>query len=219
MDTAFPWPHWHNYLEWVLEDTGLDFEQFCEKDILTGEMRYRKYEETGFKTRSGKAELCPAPARRMGIRSLPEYREPTPSPVSTPALARDYPLILTSGAKIRGFFHSEGRQIAPLRRRNPDPLVEMHPDTARSLGVRDGEWVWLESPTARVQMRAKLFDGIAPGVVGAQHVPDRRGRARSAGIRSRNLDRSRARRRAGSRWTSSSRAQRVPPPDTIRLGE
>jgi anaerobic selenocysteine-containing dehydrogenase len=105
----------------------------------------------------------------MGVSPLPLFREPPLSPVSTPDLKKEFPLILISGTKIRNFFHSEFRQIESLRKGNPDPLVEIHPDTASPLGICDGDWVWVESPVARVKMRAKLFDGIRPDVVNAQH--------------------------------------------------
>jgi len=97
------------------------------------------------------------------------YREPQLSPVSSPQIAREYPLILTTGARSNPFFVSEGRQIPSLRRINPDPLVEIHPATAERLGINKGDWVWIETPEGRVRMRAALFDGIAPDVVSAQH--------------------------------------------------
>ena len=100
---------------------------------------------------------------------MPLYREPPRSPLSKPELAKKYPLILTTGAKIGCFFHSEGRQIESLRKRNPDPLVEIHPETAASLGIEEGDWVWIETKEGRVTMRARLFDGIAQDVVSAQH--------------------------------------------------
>lgn len=64
------------------------------------------------------------------------------------------------------------RLTHPLRRvgeSNPDPLVEIHPDTASSLGIKEGDWVWMESLVARVKVKAKLFEGIRPDVVNAQH--------------------------------------------------
>lgn len=169
MDEAFPWKDFRDYLEWVLEDSGMDFEHFCELGILTGDMQYHKYRTRGFETPSGKFELYSSMIKMMGLEPLPVYREPPLSPVSAPQVARDYPLILTTGAKIRGFFHSEGRQIRPLRRANPDPLVEINPSTAASLGIEEGDWVRIETPEASVRMRAKLFDGVAPDVVSAQH--------------------------------------------------
>jgi anaerobic selenocysteine-containing dehydrogenase len=166
---AFPWKDSSEYLDWVLEDTGLNFERFCEKDILFGEMRYRKYETEGFQTPTGKFEISSSVMEAMGLSPMPLFREPPLSPVSTPKLAKEFPLILISGTKVRNFFHSEYRQIESLRQGNPDPLVEIHPDTASSLGIKEGDWVWIESPVARVKMKAKLFEGIRPDVVNAQH--------------------------------------------------
>jgi anaerobic selenocysteine-containing dehydrogenase len=100
---------------------------------------------------------------------LPIYREPALSPAGSPELSREYPLILTTGAKSKVFFHSEGRQIPYLRRRNAAPILEVHPHTAADLNVKDGDWVWIETPEGRVEMRARLFDGIAKDVVSAQH--------------------------------------------------
>ena len=166
---AFLWKNSAEYLNWVLEDTGLDFEQFCGQGILIGEMRYRKYETEGFRTATGRFEIASSVMEAMGLSPLPLYREPPFSEASSPGLAKEFPLILLSGTKIRSFFHSELRQIKSLRESNPDPLVEIHPDTASSLGINEGDWVWIESPMSRAKMRARLFDGIAPDVVNAQH--------------------------------------------------
>jgi anaerobic selenocysteine-containing dehydrogenase len=166
---AFPWKDSGEYLDWVLEDTGLNFKQFCEKDILLGEMRYRKYESEGFQTPTGKFEISSSVMEAMGVSPMPLFREPPLSPLSTPKLAEAFPLILISGTKVRNFFHSEYRQIESLRQGNPDPLVEIHPDTAASLGIKEGDWVWIETPVARVKMKAKFFEGIRPDVVDAQH--------------------------------------------------
>jgi anaerobic selenocysteine-containing dehydrogenase len=166
---AFPWKDSAEYLDWVLEETGLNFEQFCERGIMIGEMRYRKYETEGFQTPTGKFEISSSLMESMGLSAMPLFRESPLSPVSTPDLAKEFPLILISGTKVRNYFHSELRQIESLRHENPDPLVEIHPDTASSLGIREGDWVWIESPFARVKMRAKLLEGIMPDVVNAQH--------------------------------------------------
>ncbi|MGB6068239.1 MAG: molybdopterin dinucleotide binding domain-containing protein [Desulfomonilaceae bacterium] len=99
---------------------------------------------------------------------MPVYREPPASRVSAANIAEEYPLILTNSGKVREFFLSEGRQIDSLRRANPDPLVEIHPDTAEKLSIGEGDWVWIETRIARVKMRVKLFDGIARDVVAAQ---------------------------------------------------
>jgi anaerobic selenocysteine-containing dehydrogenase len=133
-------------------------------------MRYRKYEKEGFATPSGKVELRCSTLESLGYDPLPYYVEPPESPYSTPELFKDFPLIITTGARTQAFFHTEGRQLKSLRKLNPDPLVEIHPETARSLGITDGDWVWIESPRGgKIRQRARLTDGIHPGVVHAQN--------------------------------------------------
>lgn len=109
---------------------------------------------------------------------LPYFEEPPESPVNTPDLAKEYPLILTTGARTAVFFHSEHRQIASLRRMNPDPIVEINPQTAEKLGIKDRDWVYIESRYGKCRQRARLNRGIHPQVVNAQHAwwfPERPG--------------------------------------------
>jgi len=171
MHDAFPWRKHQELTDWMLKGTGLSFEEFCEKRIMTGQARYYAYEKEKhfFPTPSGKLEIYSKTLESMGISPLPIYREPAFSSLSTPQVAEKYPLILIGGVKMGNYFHSEGRQISSLRRGNPDPLVEINPNTAKDLGLSEGDWVWIETPHGRVKMRAKLFNGIAENVVCAQY--------------------------------------------------
>lgn len=50
--------------------------------------------------------------------------------------------------------------------RSWEPWVEIHPDDARAIGVRDEDSVWLRSPSGRkVRVKAVLHDGTYPGTV------------------------------------------------------
>lgn len=169
MQDYFPWKDVREYCDWILEGAGINFEDFKELGIVKGKMRYRKYLEAGFDTPSGKVELRCSALEGMGYEPLPYYAEPPESPLATPDLYREFPLIITTGARMEGYFCSEGRQIPSLRKLNPDPLLEIHPDTARSLGIDNGDWVWVESRRGRIRQKAYLTDGIHPGVVHAQH--------------------------------------------------
>jgi anaerobic selenocysteine-containing dehydrogenase len=169
MSDDFPWKDVREFCDWTLEGAGLTFEEFKNPGILTGKMRYRKYEQEGFATPSGKVELRCSTLESMGYDPLPYYVEPPESPYSTPDLFKDFPLIITTGSRIQGYFCSEGRQIPSLRHLNPDPIMEIHPDTACSLGIESGDWVWIESLRGRIKQRAKLTDGIHPEVIHAQH--------------------------------------------------
>lgn len=123
----------------------------------------------GFNTPTGKVELCSTVYAKWGYDPLPSYTEPTFSPLSRPDLAKDYPLVLSTGARTVAFFHSEHRQIDSMRRIEPVPRLRIHPNTAKPLNIGDGDWVWVESPHGRCRMKARLTTTLDPRVVEAPH--------------------------------------------------
>lgn len=129
----------------------------------------RLYRLRGFPTPSGKVEFDSSELRAAGYEGLPIYREPAESPVSTPELARDYPLVLTSGARTKYFTHSQHQRFSSLRAQIPDPLVEIHPLDAAARGIADGDWVVVRSPRGRVRFKARVTDAIKQGVVHCPH--------------------------------------------------
>ena len=168
---AFPWRNLRELNKWMIKGSGMNFDEFLDRGIYIPAQRYYKYKTDPefFNTTSHKFEIYSETLGGMGISPLPVYREPPQTPLSKPDLAKEFPLTLMAGVKMKAFFHSEGRQLASLRKINPDPQMEIHPDTAADLGIGEGDWVWIETQVSRVKMRAKLFDGIAPDVVSAQH--------------------------------------------------
>src|SRR3989338_8245032 len=46
-----------------------------------------------------------------------------------------------------------------------DSWVEINPETAKRLGIKDGDWLFVESPFGKVKTRAKLYVGTMPGEV------------------------------------------------------
>ena len=47
--------------------------------------------------------------------------------------------------------------------------MEVHPQTAASLGIKNGDWVWIETLRGKIQQKAKVTDGIDPRVVHVEH--------------------------------------------------
>jgi len=163
------WDTVEDALDYLLEPTGLTWEQFKEKGYLKGDMIYYKYRQGGFSTPTRKVELFSTILEDWGRDPLPKYTEIPESPVSRPDLAKEYPFILNAGLRTPTFFHSANRQVPWLREIRPDPIVEIHPDTARKHGIKEMDWVWIESPRGRVKQKVKLNDGIDPVVVVAEH--------------------------------------------------
>jgi anaerobic selenocysteine-containing dehydrogenase len=44
-----------------------------------------------------------------------------------------------------------------MRKMHPDPIMQMHPETAKELGIEDGDWVWIESPRGKVKQKCKFY--------------------------------------------------------------
>jgi anaerobic selenocysteine-containing dehydrogenase len=148
---------------------GVTFAELKERGFVKVPFRYRKFEDGGFKTPTGKIELYSTRLEALGYSPLPYYEEPPESPVSAPEVARDYPLVLTTGGRIPFFFNSEHRQIANLRKARRYPLAEIHPATAARHGIANGDWMWVETRRGRMQQKAKLTTGIDPRVIHVEH--------------------------------------------------
>lgn len=124
------------------------------------ETRYRKYEQSGFATASGKLQLWSTPLQDAGYDPLPAYH----------ALEMEaaYPFRLTCG-KIVPYCHSQQRQLPSLRRRAPQPLAELAPDVATAAGVADGQRIVVATRSGSMRARARIVRTLAPGTVWAQY--------------------------------------------------
>jgi anaerobic selenocysteine-containing dehydrogenase len=91
---------------------------------------------------------------------LPYYVEPDESPLTD----TEYPYILTQG-RLALFHHGTLRNTPYTREIYPYPETWVNPETAREIGVEDGDWLWLESRRGRTQGRARVTLSVAPKVI------------------------------------------------------
>jgi anaerobic selenocysteine-containing dehydrogenase len=129
----------------------------------------KHYENTGFQTASGKVEIASSVLAEHGIDPLPSYKEPPESPLSQPELAKAYPLVMTSGARVMAYTHSQYRNIPQLRKLMPEPLVDINPADAKTRGIKNGDKVSISSPRGKILMKANVTDTILAGVVSLPH--------------------------------------------------
>jgi len=166
----WPWETLEDLYDFRLSPIGLTFREFMNKGgYLSAPKEYQRYKKEGFATSTGKIELYSKTLEDLGYDPLPQYCEPAESPYSRPDLAKEYPLILTTGGRHLPFYHSEHRQVKSMRKMHPHPIMQIHPDTAKELGIEDGDWGWIESPRGRIKQKCQVFEGIDPRVVHAQH--------------------------------------------------
>lgn len=130
---------------------------------------YHKYKRMGFITPSKKVELFSERFQEMGYDALPIYHEPFESPLGDSELAETFPLVLTTGAKLRWYVHSQMRNNPSLNRHMPHNVIEIHPDTAADFGIGEGDIVLVESARGCIKCQAKLTEDIRPQVVQLFH--------------------------------------------------
>lgn len=152
-----------------LSPLGIGFQELKEKTFVYPPFEYKKYEKNGFLTPSKKVELYCRSLERIGYDPLPTYKEPPESPFQSPELAKTFPYILTTGSRRPEFFHSEHRQVESLRKRRPDPLVEIHPNTAIRHEIKHGDWVTVSSPRGSIRLKAFITEDIHPNVINLDH--------------------------------------------------
>lgn len=191
-DPEFPYKDLRELFDAILKPSGMTYEELKERGWAFPpeghpSVPYRRYEKgllrpdgrPGFKTPSGLFELYSLLREQWGYDPLPRYQEPPFSPVRRPDLAEKYPLILSTGRRSPAYFHTEHRMIPWLRRLEPDPVVEIHPETAQRLGIKEGDWVWVENWMGRAKMKAKVTPVVPPWMVMATHgwwFPEREGK-------------------------------------------
>ncbi len=181
-DPDFKWETIHDLFDDILKPSGMTFEQLAEKGwALPPENHasrpYFRHEKgllrsdrkPGFATPSGRFELYSTLREEWNLEPLPYFREPPFTPVSRPDLFKAYPLILSTGRRSPAFFHAEHRNIPWLRTLDPDPVVEIHPDTASKYHISNGEWVLIENWMGKARFRAKVTKIVPPWMVMAAH--------------------------------------------------
>jgi anaerobic selenocysteine-containing dehydrogenase len=130
----------------------------------------RQDKKPGFRTPTGKVELYCTNFEKWGLDPLPYYHDLEPeSEESTPEIFADYPLMMMTGRRSPVLFHSEHRQIPWLRECDPDPLVELSPETAREKGIKDGDWVLIEGTMGSFKRIAKVTPMIHPKTIMVPH--------------------------------------------------
>ena len=78
----------------------------------------------------------------------------------------DYPVWLTTGRVVSQYLSgTQTRRIAALVDQYPEPLCEMHPRLADSVGVVDGDLVTVASRRGEMTLPAKVVTTIRPDTV------------------------------------------------------
>ncbi|MFO8011153.1 MAG: molybdopterin-dependent oxidoreductase [Dehalococcoidia bacterium] len=170
MGEHFPWTTDEEMLDMLFQPSGFTYDFF---DAQPYGFMYRNKVITTtpqkFRTPSGKVEIYSDTLAELGFDPLPTYVEPTESPVSTPELAREYPLVLVTGARKEEYIHTQLRQMPELRAMVPEAWVDINPTTAEQYDIRNHQMVRLSTPVGSIKVKAQYNDGMKLGTVSIPH--------------------------------------------------
>ncbi len=107
--------------------------------------------------------------KKHGYDPLPTYHGEPEDPTTTPELLKEYPLMFTDEHAMYLNHHSWMRNVAWLRELKKHNYVKIHPSTAKKYGIKDGDWVEIESPHGSMKAVAWIFPGIRPDTLIGQH--------------------------------------------------
>lgn len=157
--------------------TGIKYEDLAKRTWAYPEWEYKKYEkgllrsdgQPGFNTMSGRLEFVSVVTEMLGADTTPYFIPPVEHPINMPDIEKEYPLVLGTGARKWGFFHSEHRWAPSLRRIDPEPRISIHPETAAKYGIAEGDMVLVENMFGEFKQRAKLTKVMRKDHVMADH--------------------------------------------------
>lgn len=171
MGDKFPWKTEEELIAYELEPTGLTMAELQYEKPEGAYYQQKQYgmKEGRFSTPTKKIEIYSEALELIGFDPLPTYLEPERSPVSSPELLKEYPLILSTGNRNMYYTHGQFRGIESLREKNPEPYTEMGTETAGRYGIGTGDEIFVETNRGRVRMKARVDGRVAEGVVLVPH--------------------------------------------------
>jgi thiosulfate reductase / polysulfide reductase chain A len=118
--------------------------------------------KTEFNTPSKKIEIYASEFEKHGYDPLPAWQEKSAKP------SKEFPLyFVTTRPSVH--IHSTTQNQVHNADIYPENRCYINTNTAKSLNVKDGGYVWVESPLAKIKVQAKVTEGIRPDTVAVDH--------------------------------------------------
>ena len=109
--------------------------------------------------------LLPSISPPTGYPAMPEYIEPALSPGQPPRYRRRFPSDPDQREKSPTTSTASSARCTSLRKTLPEPSADIHPETALRYGVKNKEWMIVETPRGAIKVKARVTTNIVAGVV------------------------------------------------------
>jgi anaerobic selenocysteine-containing dehydrogenase len=160
---GYPFRNSEEWINFVLQPSRVTLEDLRKNPVhyASPAVVYRKYEKEGFQTPSRKVECYSERFKGCHGAPLPAYR---PSLESDPSGPKEFPLQGTTRRPAE-YVHTRLRNLAPMDKLYPAPLVFIHPVDAGKRGIAQDDTVRVNSPRGTIQVNAKITENVKPGLI------------------------------------------------------
>jgi anaerobic selenocysteine-containing dehydrogenase len=124
------------------------------------------YPDNRFPTGDGKVELY------SKVLGAIQWSEPEGGPLNDAEKGKAFPLIFIQGKVVQHWQHTLTNWSAYMAQFSDGNYVQVHPETVQRLGIKDGDWVYLETERGAIKARARFSELILPGVVWTPSHPE-----------------------------------------------
>ena len=130
------WDTYEESLDFILEPTGLTWDEFKDMPYLRSEPEFRKHEKHGFKSASGKLDFYLKQYEDWGYDPLPDFVEPPESPAREAEFVSRYPTGPDHGAPHLQLLRLGTAPVKLPAQGTPRPLNRDTPATGAGKGHR-----------------------------------------------------------------------------------
>lgn len=155
------WNDWKDCFDYVLKPSGLSWEDLKARRCLRMEKQYKKPEEGIFHTPSGKVEIYSKHLKELGYSPIPDFKELSQFCFES---SEEYPLLMFNG-KEAAYMLTGYKHVQYARKLKPQPTVDLNPETAKKFGLKEGDWIYLETKKGKVKQILNLDPDLNPKLV------------------------------------------------------
>lgn len=161
----FPWKDNEEALRHRLAGSGITLDDLLASPSSTVEYRPEVRQPGEWHTPDRKIHFYSDPVRQTGNAPLP-----SPDSFRLPYGPDDeFPFWLSTGDRVPCYQHSQFRESPSLKATLPQPLVDIHPDAASSLGIDDGDQVRLSTRDGHIELGVRLTPEVRRGCLRLTH--------------------------------------------------
>lgn len=162
-------------MKYFISNLSVTLEELKEADLPLKMREYSPYvpgtkRKQGFETPSGKIELWSELIEKVNggredLSPLPVWYDGREK-----VSREEYPYTLMIGSRLPNAIHSRLHEGMPwTRSQRKEPMADIHPEDAKQLEIKEGDWICVSSSSGRIKVKAHITATGIPGDIYVFH--------------------------------------------------